>query len=130
MQIIKNRTYLLYYIFVWVLGIAFIADSTNLDDLIPNNYVYHSDDPIEDYSLLLTSETLVQPRSDKSNSTIVDQINKKLAKISYDLDSPFIEDGYNTKIESSIPLTSKEQIIYQNCVISQPLYLLYCSLQI
>jgi hypothetical protein len=132
MEKLQNKILIFYRVFVVLLATAFFADSVNLDDYIPDNFVFHSENPsFESFNADYQIEEPDHAGQEKNSGDIAfsKQI-KNNVRVSYDLDSVFIEDA-------SFPVERK--LVHENeyycadyvCPLAkESLYLLHCSLLI
>ena len=112
---------------------AFLADSANLDDLIPGTIVVHSDDDnaVETDSNLLENAPLCQPVQSHAlplqHSANEERRAKSPVRIIYDQDSGSLAARQTATSESPIALLSEIQSRIHSAHAVQTLYLLHCS---
>ncbi|MCX6155064.1 MAG: hypothetical protein NT007_13000 [Candidatus Kapabacteria bacterium] len=128
MEIHKRKKHWLYYLLIVLLSYVYLFDAANIDDIILNDFVVHSDE-------LLDDGTFVSQPLEKY-SGFNSQIKKSCDRITtvhqtiYDQDSPSIkqEQYRNAKIVFFPVLTQTPK--YFNQTRFHSLYLLNCTLLI
>ena len=123
-------------LFAWLFVVAFLADSANLDDLIPGTIVLHSDEDnsLQSDSGLLENIPLNEPVQSHALPARHSAKNERQAKgpvrIIYDQDSDSLAAQPTLPSESCVVLPSEIRVCVESAQTIRTLYLLHCSLLI